>query len=142
MAFPFSNSLIPLKIKVTVCTMPPKALHDLFTITSLTSSPPLSLVHVAIFASLPLFRPISKPLHLLFPSSEILFPNIFVPNSPTSFRVCNWGNLKIQRPCKDGQTSTTSKTPKSTWWNEKKKALNRLNETSQLDTVTQFCSKD
>lgn len=33
----------------------------------------------------------------------------------------NRDSLKIQRPCKDGQTSTTSKTPKSTWWNEKKK---------------------
>lgn len=104
MAFPFSNSLIPLKIKVKSVPCLPKALHDLFAITSLTSSPPLSLVHVAIFASLPLFRPISKPLR--FPSFPFIwntFPKYFCTKLSLHSGYITGGNrdsLKIQRPCK------------------------------------------
>ena len=61
-------------------------------------------------------------LHLKYSSQIFLYQTLPLHSGRITEGIKgNRDSLKIQRPCKDGQISTTSKTPKSMWWNEKKK---------------------
>lgn len=93
MSFPFSKSRVQLTIKAKIHTVTPTALHVCFLLPLAPFLPPSPLFAWHFWPPCSFFRYISKPLHLLFPLSELL-P---IANPVTSFRMSSWGNKRKYR---------------------------------------------